>query len=258
MVQLYDIKKHQWYAHGCKHPTTKQSEQGGKSGTKDSEKLGEWRLIYKTIKTKLASGSLEDALLPASTSDASKSMLPFSNAELLTDKSEPDLEGSLLSDAVLEEGSLMIEQIFTSFSNFVAITLLTLKPNLSHPHNLLHTWSAANLSHPVPGDKVLCKPDLTLLDNVEARYHNLYVHLYDHSGSVTQKSCATFILHQNKTSPHCTQSESSPQNATSSHSSKASIPPHQMDLEMETTEGKSAEEDEADTSTEEDRDEVDK
>ncbi|KAG2109554.1 uncharacterized protein F5147DRAFT_772862 [Suillus discolor] len=313
MVRLYDIKKCQWnwplpmtYELKRKHPTTKQSKQGGKSGTEDSEKSGEWVLIDETTKTKLASGSL-DAPSLASTSEASKSMLPFADAELLTDESESDdrtddLEGSLPSYAVLEEGSPMTEHIFTSFFNIVAIALLALKPDLAHPHNLSYTWSAANSSRPVPGDEVPCKPDLILLDDVEARwdtikavceltcstykpsstlaktlntkaylllkhqpwrqfalmvsvcngYHDLRIHLYDHSSDVMLRSCATFILHQNETSPHRTQSESS-SHSSPSQASTCTLP-HQMDLEMETAEDKSTEEDEANTPAKEDKD----
>ncbi|KAG1796565.1 hypothetical protein EV424DRAFT_1546970 [Suillus variegatus] len=102
-------------------------------------------------------------------------MLPFADTEILIDKSESDdrtdyLEGSLPSDAILEEGLPMTEHIFTLFFNIVTIALLALQPNLAHPHNLSCTWSAANLLRPVPGDEVPRKPNLTLLDDIEVRW----------------------------------------------------------------------------------------
>ncbi|KAG1767509.1 hypothetical protein EDD22DRAFT_949965 [Suillus occidentalis] len=84
-------------------------------------------------------------------------MLPFADADLLTDEGSKsdDREDSdldcLSSSAVALEGPLMTECIFSSFFNV----------------------SAANSSRPVPGEEIPRKPDLTLLDNVEARWDTI-------------------------------------------------------------------------------------
>ncbi|KAG1841110.1 hypothetical protein DFJ58DRAFT_845101 [Suillus subalutaceus] len=129
--------------------TTKKSERGGtESGTK--EKSGEWVLIDETNKTELlASGGLDAPL--ASTSEATESMLPFADADLLTD------EGSKSDDG--EDRDLDC--------------LSSSAPDLAHTRNLSRTWSAANSSRPVPGEEIPRKPDLTLLDDVEARWDTI-------------------------------------------------------------------------------------
>ncbi|KAG2153068.1 uncharacterized protein EDB93DRAFT_1102815 [Suillus bovinus] len=160
--------------------TTKKSERGGtESGTK--EKLGEWVLIDETNKTELlASGGLDAPL--ASTSEATESVLPFADAELLTDGGSKSDDGEDSSDldcqtssAVASEGPLTTEHIFSSFFNVVTTALLALQPDLALTHNLSRTWSAANSSRPVPGEEIPCKPDLTLLDDVEARWDTIKV-----------------------------------------------------------------------------------
>ncbi|KAG1834365.1 hypothetical protein DFJ58DRAFT_847612 [Suillus subalutaceus] len=130
----------------------RKNERGGtESGTK--EKSGEWVLIDETNKTELlASGGLDAPL--ASTSEATESMLPFADADLLTDEGSKSDDGEdrdldcLSSSAVASEGPLTTERIFSSFFNVVSTALLALQPDLAHTRNLSRTWSAANSSRP--------------------------------------------------------------------------------------------------------------
>lgn len=181
MVPLYNTQKRRWNwplptMHGQGRTTKKSEREGTESGTK--EKSGEWVLIDETNKTELlASGGLDAPL--ASTSEATESMLPFADADLLTDEGSKSDDGEdrdldcLSSSAVASEGPLTTERIFSSFFNVVSTALLALQPDLAHTRNLSRTWSAANSSRPVPGEEIPRKPDLTLLDDVEARWDTI-------------------------------------------------------------------------------------
>ncbi|KAG1881762.1 hypothetical protein C8R48DRAFT_14614 [Suillus tomentosus] len=65
------------------------------------------------------------------------------------------------------------EAIFGSFFNTVTSALLLKEPSLAHKHNLSRKWSAANSSRPVCGEEIARKPDLTLLDDLEARWDTI-------------------------------------------------------------------------------------
>ncbi|KAG2126070.1 hypothetical protein DEU56DRAFT_916219 [Suillus clintonianus] len=65
------------------------------------------------------------------------------------------------------------EQIFASFYNVLSIALLLRRPELAQKRILSRVWSASNSSRPVPGDAMARKPDLTLLDDIEARWDTI-------------------------------------------------------------------------------------
>lgn len=96
-------------------------------------------LIDKINKSKLlVSVKLSAPLI--STSEPTKSVLPFTDVDLLTDgglKSDNGEDSDLdylFSSAVSSEGPLMSEHIFSSFFNIVAAALLALQPDLTHTY----------------------------------------------------------------------------------------------------------------------------
>ncbi|KAG1765881.1 hypothetical protein EV702DRAFT_1204407 [Suillus placidus] len=74
-----------------------------------------------------------------------------------------------------EIGPLTTKVNFGSFFNTISSALLLKEPNLAHKHNLSHKWSAANSSHPVHGEEIVQKTNLTLLDDLEARWDTIKV-----------------------------------------------------------------------------------
>lgn len=70
-------------------------------------------------------------------------------------------------------GPLTTEVNFGSFFNTISSALLLKDPNLAHKHNLTRKWSAANSTRPVRGEEIARKPDLTLLDDLEARWDTI-------------------------------------------------------------------------------------
>ncbi|KAG1846444.1 hypothetical protein F4604DRAFT_1936431 [Suillus subluteus] len=88
-------------------------------------------------------------------------------------ETSPDRHGEALASASSdsetsrekEPNPSITKAIFRSFFNTVTSALLLEEPNLTHKHNLLHKWSAADSSCPVH--------DLTLLDDLEARWDTI-------------------------------------------------------------------------------------
>jgi hypothetical protein len=72
-----------------------------------------------------------------------------------------------------EIGPLTTEVNFGSFFNTISSALLLKEPSLAQKHNLSRKWSAANSSRPVRGEEIARKPDLTLLDDLEARWDTI-------------------------------------------------------------------------------------
>src|ERR1700692_3576728 len=70
-------------------------------------------------------------------------------------------------------GPLTTEVNFGSFFNTISSALLLKEPSLAQKHNLSRKWSAANSSRPVRGEEIARKPDLTLLDDLEARWDTI-------------------------------------------------------------------------------------
>ncbi|KAG2130741.1 hypothetical protein DEU56DRAFT_954656 [Suillus clintonianus] len=245
MVHLYDSAKRQWNWPLSKQRKREKSDlvQGG--GSSMGEKSGDWVLIDEATQSQLSSGSLG---VP-STSELTASKLPFADGDLFADEG-PEVgeeseveegsevgemeEDSLEAPSIKAEDPSTTEQIFSSFFNIISVALIASQPKLARAHDLSRTWSAANSSRPVPGEEIPRKPDLTLLDDVEAStyqpsstlaktldtkaylllkhqpwrrfallisvcnsYRDLRVHVYDHSGGVVSP-CTSIQKEPNK------------------------------------------------------------
>ena len=86
--------------------------------------------------------------------------------EGLEDAEEKDLVTNTATDEI----------IFASFLNTLTAALVKANDELTSMHpGVMRTWSAANSMRPVPDDEIRRKPDLALLDDVEARWDTIKV-----------------------------------------------------------------------------------
>ncbi|KAG2133726.1 hypothetical protein DEU56DRAFT_913842 [Suillus clintonianus] len=172
LVPLYDTQARRWNwplpeSHldklpgqkskraGEKRRTDHEEREGETSGT-TNEKSGDWIFVDDTG-APVASSQPED-------DEMSESM----NASSASVQHESDSGGRT---PVLQPWTT--EQIFASFYNVLSIALLLRRPELAQKRILSRVWSASNSSRPVPGDAMARKPDLTLLDDIEARWDTI-------------------------------------------------------------------------------------
>ncbi|KAG1895577.1 uncharacterized protein F5891DRAFT_1194099 [Suillus fuscotomentosus] len=203
--------------------STDQGEREGENSGATNQRSGDWVIVDDTdapagSESQVESvGQPEDDVMSTNASSASSDKAPVLH-EIDRDSTKP----------------WMTEQVFASFNNLLTFALLLQKPALAQKRNLSRIWSASNSSSAIHGDEIAHKPDLTLLDDIEARwdtikavceltssaylpshplaktldtkaylllkhqpwrrfallvsicngYHELRVHLYDHSGGV--------------------------------------------------------------------------
>ncbi|KAG0692724.1 hypothetical protein DFH29DRAFT_1008204 [Suillus ampliporus] len=234
LVPLYDTHARCWNwplpeSHLDKLPGSKSKRAGEKSRTDQEEREGE---SSGTMNEKSGDWIFVD--------DTGAPVVSESQAESLSQPEDDEMFGSMnASSASVQHESdsgdrtpvphetihdntkpWTTEQIFASFYNVLAIALLLRRPELAQKRNLSCVWSASNSSRPVPGDAIAHKPDLTLLNDIEARwepkaylllkhqpwrrftllvsicngYRDLCVHLYDHSGGVVSPCTATLAI----------------------------------------------------------------
>ncbi|KAG1732615.1 uncharacterized protein EDB91DRAFT_1251664 [Suillus paluster] len=67
------------------------------------------------------------------------------------------------------------ETNFAGFFNTVAVALTAANDKLTkfNPSGVIWTWSGANSTRPVKDEEIKCKPDLALLDDMEARWDTI-------------------------------------------------------------------------------------
>ncbi|KAG2107315.1 hypothetical protein DEU56DRAFT_920580 [Suillus clintonianus] len=135
-----------------------------------SRESGSWSMKLQTrnsAHTPPASNLTESDLSESMSADGGSHHKPSS------DSSDPSNDGNEL--IVVEEDldqSSATEYIFGSFFNVVSACATHKKHGLRKTQ-LSRKWSAANSSRPVPGDAIKRKPDLALLDDLEARWDTI-------------------------------------------------------------------------------------
>lgn len=89
----------------------------------------------------------------------------------------PDVGAALPPPGPISSSSISDETSFAGFFNTVAIALAAANEKLTqfNPSGVIQTWSGANSTRPVKDDEIKRKPDLALLDDVEARWDMIKV-----------------------------------------------------------------------------------
>ncbi|KAG1843582.1 hypothetical protein DFJ58DRAFT_731528 [Suillus subalutaceus] len=201
LVPLYDIHACRWNwplpdSHLDKLPgqkskwageksSTDQEEMEGENSGTTNERLGDWVFINETS-TPTASesqaesvGQPEDDEISINASSTSGDRTPVLH-EIIHDPTKP----------------WTTEQIFVSFYNILAFALLQ-QPALAQRHNLSRVWSASNSSRPIHGNEIARKPDLTLLDDIEARWDTIKAQGLPATQAPTVETLHTVGLHFN-------------------------------------------------------------
>ncbi|KAG2051372.1 hypothetical protein BDR06DRAFT_1010527 [Suillus hirtellus] len=142
MINLYDTEKH-WEQKGV-----------------ESDK-GEWILVDEAATN---AENLSESILSGGEGSLDDQM-PSSNSESSLDSSNDGNE-AMASEEDFNQS--LTEHIFGSFFNVISVALLGKQLELAQKNHLSCNWSTANSSRPVHGEDIKCKPDLALLDNVEA------------------------------------------------------------------------------------------
>ncbi|KAG2115108.1 uncharacterized protein F5147DRAFT_649527 [Suillus discolor] len=98
------------------------------------------------------------------------------------------------------------EMNFTGFFNTVAVALAAVNENLTkfNPSGVICTWSGVNSTHPVKDEEIKHKPNLALLDDVEARWDTIKAICELTSQSIFTKMLQPGQLQQSSTFTHPT------------------------------------------------------
>ncbi|KAG2336847.1 hypothetical protein BDR05DRAFT_1005493 [Suillus weaverae] len=196
MINLYNTKKNWWNwglpsSYECNHSPTKNREQKGvesdkgslyehnRSPTKNREQKGvesdkgEWILVDEGTAN---ADSLSESILSGSSNDDMLSSDHEDSSDMSTDDGDPSDPSNDGNEAMANSEDFnqsSTEHIFGSFFNIISVALLAIQPELAQKHHLSRKWSAANSSCPVHSENIKHKPDLALLDDVEARWDTI-------------------------------------------------------------------------------------
>ncbi|KAG1867205.1 hypothetical protein DFJ58DRAFT_723892 [Suillus subalutaceus] len=87
----------------------------------------------------------------------------------------PDVDTAPPPPGPISASSISDETSYAGFFNTVAIALAAANDKLTqfNPSGVIRTWSGANSTRPVKDDEIKRKPDLALLDDVEARWDTI-------------------------------------------------------------------------------------
>jgi hypothetical protein len=87
----------------------------------------------------------------------------------------PDVDTAPPPLGPISSSSISDETSFAGFFNTVAVALAAANDKLTqfNPSGVIRTWSGANSTRPVKDDEIKRKPDLALLDDVEARWDTI-------------------------------------------------------------------------------------
>ncbi|KAG0703856.1 hypothetical protein DFH29DRAFT_998105 [Suillus ampliporus] len=147
LVDLYDVDQHQW-----NWPLPKSHR----------DKVERWLLP--------GDGSLGDgeerAGMEAGSGDDDSPSL----------EEEPASGSQLADDDTLDTPPPPFEGVFAMFFNVIRFAIAQKVPKIVQATNVTqvpHMWSAGNATHPVKDEEVARKPDLALLDDVEARWDTI-------------------------------------------------------------------------------------
>ncbi|KAG1896848.1 uncharacterized protein F5891DRAFT_983078 [Suillus fuscotomentosus] len=139
-----------------------QGEREGENSGATDQRSGDWDIIDDTGAPAASESQVEslsqpeDDIMSTNASSASSDKAPVLHA-IDRDSTKP----------------WMTKQVFASFNNLLTFALLLQKPALTQKHNLSHIWSALNSLSIICGDEITRKPDLTLLDDIEARWDTI-------------------------------------------------------------------------------------
>ncbi|KAG2047668.1 hypothetical protein BDR06DRAFT_1013678 [Suillus hirtellus] len=141
-----------------------QGEREGESNGAMNQRSGDWVIVNDTdtpagSESQVKSvGQPEDNIMSTNASSASSDKAPVLH-EINQDSTKP----------------WMTKQVFASFNNLLTFALLPQKPALAQKHNLSHIWSTLNSSSTIHGNEITRKPDLTLLNDIKARWDTIKV-----------------------------------------------------------------------------------
>ncbi|KAG1906631.1 uncharacterized protein F5891DRAFT_975395 [Suillus fuscotomentosus] len=139
-----------------------QGEREGENSGATDQRSGEWVIVDDTGAPTASESQVEslsqpeDNIMSTNASSASSDKAPVLH-EIDRDSTKP----------------WTTEQVFASFNNLLTFALLLQKPALAQKHNLSRIWNTSNSSSAIHGDEIVHKPDLTLLDDIEARWDTI-------------------------------------------------------------------------------------
>ncbi|KAG1855877.1 hypothetical protein C8R48DRAFT_776245 [Suillus tomentosus] len=142
--------------------STDQGEREGENSGAMNQRLRDWVIVDDTdapagSESQVESvGQPEDDIMSTNASSASSDKAPVLH-EIDRNSTKP----------------WTTEQVFVSFNNLLTFALLLQKPALAQKRNLSCIWSTLNSSSTICGDEIAHKPDLTLLDDIEARWDTI-------------------------------------------------------------------------------------
>ncbi|KAG1905173.1 uncharacterized protein F5891DRAFT_1183111 [Suillus fuscotomentosus] len=139
-----------------------QGEREGENSGATDQRSGDWDII-------------DDTGAPAASESQIESLSQPEDDIMSTNASSASSDKAPVLHAIDRNSTKpwMTEQVFASFNNLLTFALLLQKPALAQKHNLSHIWSASNSLSIICGDEIARKPDLTLLDDIEARWDTI-------------------------------------------------------------------------------------
>ncbi|KAG2118666.1 uncharacterized protein F5147DRAFT_767429 [Suillus discolor] len=142
--------------------STDQGEREGENSGATNQRSGDWVFV-------------DDTGAPAASESQAESVGQPEDDVMLTNASSASSDNAPVLHEINCDSTKpwTTEQVFASFNNLLAFALLLQQPTLTQKRTLSRIWSASNSSSTICGNEIMCKPDLILLDDIEARWDTI-------------------------------------------------------------------------------------